>query len=181
MLNLILSLAACAVVSLFVLHHPAVVALLILIVALIDLDLLGSIYFWDLDINSITTIDLVMAVGLVIDYVAHIMHYYLHQDPTVVDRDQRVINAMAEVGPSVLSGCATTFIGILPLIAAKSQIFRVRRVGRWGAERGVAPRRVAFGRPSCLAILALGSCPPSHFDPPPSPPPPGVLLDVLCT
>jgi len=124
-LNLVLSLAACAVVSLFVLHHPGVVVLLIVIVSLIDVDLLGSIYFWGLDINSITTIDLVMAVGLVVDYVAHIMHFYLHQDPALTNRDTRVINAMAEVGPSVLSGCLTTFIGILPLMFAKSEIFRV--------------------------------------------------------
>ena len=60
-----------------------------------------------------------------IDYVAHIMHYYLHQDAKVHDRDTRVINAMAEIGPSVLSGCGTTFIGILPLVMAKSEIFRV--------------------------------------------------------
>ena len=43
MLNLILSLAACAFVSLFILHHPGVIMLLVFIVALIDLDLLGAI------------------------------------------------------------------------------------------------------------------------------------------
>ena len=73
MLNLVLCLVACGFISLLVLHHPGVTFCLLFVVMMIDVDLLGSIYFWGLDVNSITTIDLVMAVGLVIDYVAHIM------------------------------------------------------------------------------------------------------------
>ena len=72
-LNLVMGIAACGMVSLFVIHHPGMTLLLLFIVLLIDVDLLGGIYLWGLSVNAITTIDLVMAVGLVIDYVAHVL------------------------------------------------------------------------------------------------------------
>ena len=51
-------------------------------------------------------------------------HHFLHQDPSL-SRQQAIINTMSEIGPSVLSGCLTTFTGILPLVFAKSSIFRI--------------------------------------------------------
>ena len=65
-----------------------------------------------------------MAVGLVVDYMAHIVHYFLHQDPNI-SKDDRIANALGEIGPSVLVGAMTTFLGILPLVAANNVVFRV--------------------------------------------------------
>ncbi|CAN0525143.1 unnamed protein product [Ectocarpus sp. 12 AP-2014] len=65
-----------------------------------------------------------MAVGLVVDYMVHIVHYFLHQDPSI-PKDARIADALGEIGPSVIVGAATTFLGIMPLAFASNAIFRV--------------------------------------------------------
>lgn len=40
-------------------------------------------------------------------------------------KDMRVANALGEIGPSVMLGAATTFLGIMPMAFAQNAIFRV--------------------------------------------------------
>ncbi|CAM9260832.1 unnamed protein product [Ectocarpus sp. 13 AM-2016] len=119
-----LALLAVLVLSLFVLGKVTVVLLVCLTLAIIDVELLGFVYHWNLDVNSITVIELIMAVGLVVDYMVHIVHYFLHQDPSI-PKDARIAEALGEIGPSVMVGAATTFLGIMPLAFANNVIFRV--------------------------------------------------------
>ncbi|CAN0269125.1 unnamed protein product, partial [Ascophyllum nodosum] len=77
--NFILALAAVVVLSLLVLGKVGVVVLVCFTVVMIDIELLGFVYHWGLDVNSITVIELIMAVGLVVDYMVHIVHFFLHQ------------------------------------------------------------------------------------------------------
>lgn len=123
-MNFVLALVAVAVLSVFVLGKIAIVALICFTVVIIDVDLLGFVYHWGLDVNSITVIELIMAVGLVVDYMVHIVHYFLHQDSNIA-KDLRIADALGEIGPSVMVGAATTFIGIMPLAFASNAVFRV--------------------------------------------------------
>ncbi|CAN0269097.1 unnamed protein product, partial [Ascophyllum nodosum] len=45
-------------------------------------------------------------------------------DPNI-PKDARIANAMGEIGPSVMVGAATTFLGIMPLAFASNVVFRV--------------------------------------------------------
>jgi len=119
--NLLLSLVAVAAVCVFLLVHPLAVLMLIFIVGLIDMHLLASVYYWGLEINSISVINLVMAVGLVVDYSAHLMHSFLTAEGT---RHERVVQAMTKMGSSIALGGFTTFLGIAPVGFASSEIFR---------------------------------------------------------
>ncbi|CAM9506157.1 unnamed protein product [Ectocarpus sp. 12 AP-2014] len=119
-----LALLAVLVLSLFVLGKVTIVLLVCLTLVMIDVELLGFVYHWNLDVNSITVIELIMAVGLVVDYMVHIVHYFLHQDPGI-PKDARIAEALGEIGPSVMVGAATTFLGIMPLAFANNVIFRV--------------------------------------------------------
>ena len=65
-----------------------------------------------------------MAVGLVVDYMVHIVHYFLHQDPNI-SKDDRIANALGEIGPSVFVGAMTTFLGIMPLAFGSSDLNRI--------------------------------------------------------
>ncbi|CAN0510355.1 unnamed protein product [Ectocarpus sp. 12 AP-2014] len=119
-----LALLAVLALSLFVLGKVTIVLLVCLTLVMIDVELLGFVYHWNLDVNSITVIELIMAVGLVVDYMVHIVHYFLHQDPGI-PKDARIAEALGEIGPSVMVGAATTFLGIMPLAFASNVIFRV--------------------------------------------------------
>ncbi|CAM9198844.1 unnamed protein product, partial [Ectocarpus sp. 12 AP-2014] len=119
-----LALLAVLVLSLLVLGKVTVVLLVCVTLVIIDIELLGFVYHWGLDLNSITVIELIMAVGLVVDYMVHIVHYFLHQDPSI-PKDARIAEALGEIGPSVIVGAATTFLGIMPLAFASNMVFRV--------------------------------------------------------
>lgn len=51
--------------------------LVIFNVALVNMFLLGFVWFWDLTMNNIVVANSVMAIGLSVDYNAHIAHSYL--------------------------------------------------------------------------------------------------------
>ncbi|CAN0362617.1 unnamed protein product, partial [Laminaria digitata] len=40
-------------------------------------------------------------------------------------KDARIADALGEIGPSVMVGAATTFLGIMPLAFASNVVFRV--------------------------------------------------------
>ena len=129
--NFGLSLVAIAVVSLVFLVHPMSAVIITAVVAIIDVDLLGFVHYWGHQVNSITTVNLVMAIGLVVDYSAHIMHSFGVQptrDPltgAVVHRAKRVQSALGQMGVSIVLGGVTTFVGVMPCAFAGSEVFRV--------------------------------------------------------
>ncbi|CAM9203139.1 unnamed protein product [Chrysoparadoxa australica] len=122
--NFGLVLVAVLIFSIMVLGRLRYAVLAVVMVAIVDLEILASIYFWGLKINSITGIELVMAVGLVVDYIVHVLHYFVHQ-PYTDGIEKRVILALEEIGPSIMLGGATTFLGVVPLAFASNEIFRV--------------------------------------------------------
>ena len=75
-LNFALCIAAIVVICVLLLHRMSVVLLTGMLITMIDIDLVGSIHFWGLEVNSITIINLIMAIGLVVDYSAHVIHNF---------------------------------------------------------------------------------------------------------
>jgi len=122
--NLALCLVAVIVVCSVTLIHPLAVAIITFVLCAVFIDLLGSLALWGLDLNTISGINLIMAIGLVVDYSSHIATAFGHAS-TKLSRDERMTDALVEIGPPVLLGLATTMIGILPLAFASSTVFRV--------------------------------------------------------
>merc|ERR1712217_481851 len=84
--------------------------------------ILGCMQLWGLAIDSVSVIQLVIAVGLCVDYAAHVGHNFMTQDG---QRSERVIRTMGDVGAAVLCGGVSTFLGIMLLAASQSYVFRV--------------------------------------------------------
>ena len=42
-----------------------------------QVDVIGLIHFWDVTINTVSTINLILAIGLAVDYAAHIGHAFM--------------------------------------------------------------------------------------------------------
>ena len=65
-------------------------------------ELFALMYIWDVSLNMISTINLVMAIGFSVDYSAHVAHAYVMS--TERKPEDRVIHALSTVGASVLMG-----------------------------------------------------------------------------
>ncbi|KAK4320358.1 hypothetical protein Pmani_008773 [Petrolisthes manimaculis] len=91
-------------------------------VAAILLETSALMHVLGLTIDPITTIALILAGGLSVDYVAHIAHAYL---ATRGDRQTRAQAAVCKVGPPVLHACLSTFLAFVILAPSESHLFQV--------------------------------------------------------
>lgn len=84
-LNVILALVAVLMVLLAFTGNITVSLFVLLCVGLVDLFLFGLLTFWEVTLNSVTIVNVVIAIGLAVDYSAHIGHAYLTVEPQNVD------------------------------------------------------------------------------------------------
>ena len=125
-----MSFLAVALVVSFITGSLPVTSLVMLAVILVDLFLLALIHYWDLTLNNIIIVQLVIGLGVSVDYSAHIAHTYLITDaPSEMTKAQKRVYkarvAVSHMGSSVIHGGASTFIAVMVLSFAKSYIFVV--------------------------------------------------------
>lgn len=116
------SLAAITAIVLILLAHPGTAIIVASCVSLAIIDLLGVMYVWSVAVDAVAVINLVLALGLAIDYSVHIAHTFMIVKGT---RERRAIIALADIGGSVLNGATSTMLAVLLLAASQSYVFRV--------------------------------------------------------
>jgi len=75
--NVVLALITVFVVILCITGNIRITLFVLICVALVDLFLFALLAWWDVALNSVTIINIVIAIGLAVDYSAHIGHSYL--------------------------------------------------------------------------------------------------------
>lgn len=93
-------------------------------VTMIIIHMLGFMYLWDIPLNAISLVNLVMSVGIAVEFCGHIVHAFETSLKTnVLDK---ATDALANTGIKVLNGITLTkFCGIIVLAFASSRIFRI--------------------------------------------------------
>lgn len=86
-LNVCLALVAVFVVLMVVTANFTITMFVLLCVALVDVFLFGLLTFWNITLNSVTVVNNVVAIGLAVDYSAHIGHAYLMAEAPDTDSD----------------------------------------------------------------------------------------------
>jgi len=82
----------------------------------------GFMQLAGLYINAVSYVCLVISIGLIVDFLMHIILRYC--ESTKRSRDARVIDTLETMGASILLGGLSTFLGILPLCLSTSTILR---------------------------------------------------------
>ena len=132
--NVISALCAVWAVVYLATGSTVVTNMVILCVTLVDLFLFALLYFWGVTLNSVTVVNIVIAIGLAVDYSAHIGHSYLLVVPLTHDengkeytdmerRNYKARGALKEIGGSVFHGAFSTFLAIMVLGPSESYIF----------------------------------------------------------
>eukprot|EP01064_Diplonema_japonicum_P029554 TRINITY_DN4814_c1_g2_i1.p1 TRINITY_DN4814_c1_g2~~TRINITY_DN4814_c1_g2_i1.p1 ORF type:complete len:936 (+),score=200.17 TRINITY_DN4814_c1_g2_i1:71-2809(+) len=100
--------------------------LVTLAIGCVDVCMLGFMPIIGVELNGISVICIVLAVGLSVDYSVHIAGAFLHVKCEEEDgRSQRAAFALWKMGPAVVNGGVSTFIAILPAGFAVSYGFKV--------------------------------------------------------
>ena len=134
--NLLICGAVICVVVFTMIPDPKVSGWVILCILLSIVDVLGMLYWWNITINSITTIYVLISVGLAVDYAAHIAHMFKEAKGPA---QSRACEALGRIGPCVLNAMISTFLAVLMLSFSKSYVF------------------VTMFRAFCLVVIIAGA------------------------
>eukprot|EP00271_Cylindrocystis_brebissonii_P010097 TRINITY_DN26195_c0_g1_i1.p1 TRINITY_DN26195_c0_g1~~TRINITY_DN26195_c0_g1_i1.p1 ORF type:complete len:914 (+),score=150.79 TRINITY_DN26195_c0_g1_i1:253-2994(+) len=92
-----------------------------LMVVFIDVELVGFTYWMGLSFNAVTSINLLLAIGIAVDYSAFTAFSFMTRVGT---RHERAGLALKHFGVAVFNGGFTLFLAILPAAKAQSFIFQ---------------------------------------------------------
>ncbi len=97
-------------VALVFIPNPISVMCVIISMASTVLGFLGFLKFWNLSLSAIKTIQLLIAVGLCLNFTVHISHSFM--TATGKSRNERVSMALEKVGGIILNEAVSLFLGI---------------------------------------------------------------------
>ncbi|XP_062500022.1 patched domain-containing protein 3-like [Corticium candelabrum] len=92
-------------------------------VVLTLVDTAGMMHFWNLTIDVVTTVVLILAIGLAVDYSAHIAHAFLIPNAKDKSNDDRAITTLRTIGTAVWNGGFSTFLAFVLLASSDSYVF----------------------------------------------------------
>jgi len=120
--NLGLAVAAVAVIVLIVVAHPLMMVYLTLMVALVLLNILGYLVPWGVTLDGVVSVNLVLAIGIAVDYSLHLGESFMHKHGTT---EHRAALALSDMGVAVINGATSTLLAVVVLSASQSYIFVV--------------------------------------------------------
>ena len=100
--NLIIAAIAVLLVTSPFLVDCTVTFIVVLNFAALICELFGLMVIWNVSLNSVSMVNLVMAIGFAVDYSAHIAHAYITSNEATVNG--RVVDALSTLGASVFMG-----------------------------------------------------------------------------
>ncbi|CAB9529309.1 Pick C1-like protein 1 [Seminavis robusta] len=92
------------------------------LLSVLYVDLLGFLQLVGVSVNAVSYIAVVMSIGLMVDYILHVLVKYYECPGT---RDQKVKESLCCMGSSVLLGALTTFLGMVPLAFTTSGVGKI--------------------------------------------------------
>ncbi|XP_077012446.1 patched domain-containing protein 3 [Tamandua tetradactyla] len=120
--NVIVASLAMFVVSLLLIPHPLCSLWVTFAIASVIVGVTGFMAFWNVDLDSISMINLVICIGFSFDFSAHISYAFICSSKPSVN--QKSIEALYLLGYPVLQSAISTVIGVCVLSVAKAYIFR---------------------------------------------------------
>ncbi|KAJ8772723.1 hypothetical protein K2173_027900 [Erythroxylum novogranatense] len=123
LINLAIAIGAVFVVCLIITCSLWSSAIILLVLVMIVVDMMGVMAILGIQLNAISVVNLVMSVGIAVEFCVHITHAFMVSSGT---RDERVKDALGTMGASVLSGITLTkLVGVIVLCFSRTEVFVV--------------------------------------------------------
>ena len=130
---MILSFAAVLLVILVITSDLIATLVVAICVLMTDLFVAGLIFYWNLALNPIVMLQIILGIGCSVDYSAHIAYAYLveeipdemkkHIKTDSQIRKYKAEKALSKMGSSVFHGGFSTFVSLSVLAPTKTYIF----------------------------------------------------------
>ncbi|EKJ70120.1 hypothetical protein FPSE_09646 [Fusarium pseudograminearum CS3096] len=124
-----------------VLLGSALTALVVSVTVVMSVvDIMGSMALFNVSLNAVSLVNLIICVGISVEFCAHIARAFMYPSRTVMEgnsnafrgRDARAWTALVNVGGSVFSGITVTkLLGVSVLAFTRSKIFEIYYFRVW--------------------------------------------------
>ena len=137
-------------------------AVVTITVVMIVVDVIGTMALAGVSLNAISLVNLVICVGIGVEFCAHIARAFMFPSRSVLDkakskfrgRDARAWSALVNVGGSVFSGITVTkLLGVFVLAFTRSKIFEIYYFRIWLALVIFAATHALVFLPVALSIV----------------------------
>jgi predicted RND superfamily exporter protein len=112
-----------AIISSIILVSPFAVITIVGCILITDMMLFAEMWIFGIELNTVSVVNVIMAVGLSVDYSVHVLHTFLCKHGS--SRQDRSNKAMLDIGAAVLLGMLSTLLGIVILAGSSSEIIRI--------------------------------------------------------
>ncbi|KFP61224.1 Patched domain-containing protein 3, partial [Cariama cristata] len=120
--NVVVAAGAMLIVSLLLIPNPLCCLWVTFAIASVIVGVAGFMTFWNVNLDSISMINLVICIGFSVDFSAHISYAFVTSGESSANK--KAIEALSLLGYPVLQGAVSTILGVVVLAAAKAYIFR---------------------------------------------------------
>ena len=115
------SVVSVCVVAFVLIPHWSAVPIIFPVISVLFIEMIGVLQMFGYSVNIITYIVLVISIGLLVDFIMHVLLRYYESN--FDSREEKVKDALGTMGASILVGGLSTFLGVTPLIFSASEIF----------------------------------------------------------
>lgn len=120
--NLVIAACCMLLVALFLLPHPLAVLWVTASIISICTGVVGFMTFWDVSLDSISMINLIMCIGFSVDFSGHICYHYTISEG--ISPIEKIKETMKYLGLPIWQGAISTILGVVFLSISNSYIFR---------------------------------------------------------
>ncbi|XP_066483677.1 patched domain-containing protein 3-like [Tiliqua scincoides] len=120
--NVLVAAAAMLVISLLLIPNPLCSLWVTFAIASVIVGVTGFMTYWDVNLDSISMINLIICTGFSVDFSAHISYAFVSsKEPKMNDK---AVDALYRLGYPIMQGAVSTILGVVALSVAASYIFR---------------------------------------------------------
>ncbi|XP_036376014.1 patched domain-containing protein 3-like [Megalops cyprinoides] len=120
--NVAVATAAMLVISLLLIPNPLCSLWVTFAIASVIVGVAGFMALWDVNLDSISMINLVICIGFSVDFSAHISYAFVSSSKP--SANEKAVEALFSLGYPIVQGAVSTILGVVVLSASKSYIFR---------------------------------------------------------
>ncbi|KAI1891334.1 hypothetical protein AGOR_G00142730 [Albula goreensis] len=120
--NILVATVAMLVISLLLIPNPLCSLWVTFAIGSVIVGVAGFMALWDVNLDSISMINLVICIGFSVDFSAHISYAFVSSNESTANG--KVCDALYSLGYPLVQGAVSTILGVVVLAAAESYIFR---------------------------------------------------------
>ncbi|XP_061442158.1 patched domain-containing protein 3 [Rhineura floridana] len=120
--NVMIAAGAMLLISLLLIPHPLCSLWVTFAIASVIVGVTGFMAYWNVNLDSISMINLVICIGFSVDFSAHISYAFVASEKPKMN--DKAVDALYRLGFPILQGAGSTIVGVLVLSVASTYIFR---------------------------------------------------------